>query len=153
MNAFELRIPPPMVVITAAIAMWFLAALPPFAQVFPVVRMVAVVGMAVAGVAFSLSGVMAFRRAKTTVNPLKPGSASSLVSGGVYKITRNPMYVGMLFLLLAWAAFLWSPWPLIGVLGFAAFIGRFQIAPEERALLTLFGAEFTAYKARVRRWL
>ena len=153
MSKLELAVPPPIVALVMAIAMWFLARLPPSAEALPVVRILAVVGVCAVGAAFILSGVLAFRRAKTTVNPLKPASTSALVSGGVYKVTRNPMYVGMLFMLLAWTAFLWSPWPLLGVVGFAAFIGRFQIQPEERVLSGLFGAEFAEYKARVRRWL
>jgi protein-S-isoprenylcysteine O-methyltransferase Ste14 len=115
--------------------------------------MLAVAALAAVGAAFALSGVVAFRRAKTTVDPLRPASTSTLVSSGVFKVTRNPMYVGMLFLLLAWAAYLWSAWSLLGVLGFAAFISRFQIQPEESVLSGLFGAEYAEYKARVRRWL
>ena len=133
--------------------MWFLSRLPASPEALPVVRLLLVVGLAAVGAAFSLSGVLAFRHAKTTVNPLKPESSSSLVTTGVYKITRNPMYAGMLFLLFAWAVFLWSVWSLLGPLGFAAYMGRFQIAPEERVLAGLFGAEYAEYKARVRRWL
>ncbi|MEI8326223.1 MAG: isoprenylcysteine carboxylmethyltransferase family protein [Betaproteobacteria bacterium] len=153
MHALELKVPPPLVALVMGIAMWFLSRLSPSPEVLPIARMLAVVCLAAVGTAFSLSGVVAFRRAKTTVNPLKPESASSLVSAGVYKITRNPMYAGMLLLLLAWAAFLWSAWSLLGLLGFAAYISRFQIVPEERVLCALFGAEFAEYKARVRRWL
>jgi protein-S-isoprenylcysteine O-methyltransferase Ste14 len=109
--------------------------------------------LALAGGVISLSGVIAFRRAKTTVNPLKPQNASSLVTTGVYGFTRNPMYVGLLFVLLGWAAFLFSPWALVGPLAFVLYIGRFQIAPEERALVALFGPAFITYAARVRRWL
>lgn len=153
MHALELKIPPPVVALATALAMWLLARLPPSLEAVPAARLVAIVGLAAVGAAFSLAGVVAFRRAKTTVNPLKPESASALVSAGVYQITRNPMYVGLLFLLLAWAAFLWSVWPWLGPLGFAAYIGRFQITPEERVLAGLFGAEYAQYKARVRRWL
>ena len=63
------------------------------------------------------------------------------------------MYVGLGVLLLAWAVFLWSAWALVGPLAFVAYISRFQISPEERVLAKLFGAEYAAYKARVRRWL
>ena len=153
MHAIELKVPPPIVALVLAIAMWFLSRLPASPEALPVVRLLLVVGLAAVGAAVSLSGVLAFRHAKTTVNPLKPESSSSLVTTGVYKITRNPMYVGMLFLLFAWAVFLWSVWSLLGPLGFAAYMGRFQIAPEERVLASLFGAEYAEYKARVRRWL
>jgi protein-S-isoprenylcysteine O-methyltransferase Ste14 len=153
MHALELKVPPPIVALVMAIAMWFLAYLPPSSEAPPIARLFLAAGLAAVGAGFSLSGVLAFRRARTTVNPLKPESASSLVIAGVYQATRNPMYVGMLFLLLAWAAFLWSAWSLLGALGFAAYIRRFQIAPEERVLAGLFGTEYTEYKARVRRWL
>ena len=153
MRALELKVPPPIVALVMAIAMWFLSRLPASSETLPVVRLLLAVGLAAVGAVISLSGVLAFRRAKTTVNPLKPESSSSLVIAGVYKLTRNPMYVGMLFLLLALAAFLWSVWSLLGPLGFVAYMGRFQIAPEERVLAGLFGTEYAEYKARVRRWL
>jgi len=153
MHAIELKVPPPIVALVMAIAMWFLSRLPASPEVLPIVRVLLVVGLAAIGAAFSLAGVLAFRHAKTTVSPLKPESSSSLVTASVYKVSRNPMYVGMLFLLLAWAVSLWSVWSLLGPLAFAAYMGRFQIALEERVLAGLFGAEYAEYKARVRRWL
>jgi protein-S-isoprenylcysteine O-methyltransferase Ste14 len=115
--------------------------------------MLAAATIALVGAAFTIAGIVSFRRAKTTVSPLKPESASSLVSSGVYTITRNPMYVGLLSLLVAWTVFLSSPLALVGPLAFFLYIGRFQIAPEERALSNLFGSEYANYRARVRRWL
>jgi protein-S-isoprenylcysteine O-methyltransferase Ste14 len=97
--------------------------------------------------------VLSFRRAKTTVNPLKPETSASLVSTGVYSFTRNPMYLGMALVLLAWAAYLASPWALAGPALFALYITRFQIIPEERVLARLFGTSFAEYRKRVRRWL
>ncbi len=84
---------------------------------------------------------------------MKPQSATSLVSSGVYRQTRNPMYVGLLLVVVAWAVLLSAPWTLLGPLCFVAYIGRYQIAPEERVLAGLFGSEYAAYQARVRRWL
>ncbi|MFQ3324666.1 MAG: protein-S-isoprenylcysteine O-methyltransferase Ste14 [Pseudomonadales bacterium] len=95
---------------------------------------------------------MSFRLAKTTVNPLKPESASSLVVSGVFKISRNPMYVGFALLLLAWCVYLLAPVLLMILLLFMAVITRFQIIPEERAMLKLFGEEFIDYQKAVRRW-
>lgn len=100
-----------------------------------------------------LAGVISFRRARTTVNPLKPETATALVTSGVYRYTRNPMYLGMLAILVAWAAFLASPAALLGPLGFWTYIQRFQIRPEEKMLTSLFGRAFTDYTSRVRRWL
>lgn len=154
MRALELKIPPPIVALLVAAAIWgvSLVSRQPI-DVFTLVRAVLATALALAGGAISLSGTVAFRRAKTTVNPMKPQSTSSLVTTGVYGFTRNPMYLGLLFVLVAWAAFLFSPWTLLGPLGFVFYMNRFQIEPEERALATLFGAAFTTYKTKVRRWL
>lgn len=73
--------------------------------------------------------------------------------GGVYRATRNPMYVGLALLLLAWTVYLGAPLALLGVAAFVAYITRFQIVPEERVLAQKFGPEFGAYRSRVRRWL
>ncbi|GEQ77703.1 hypothetical protein CTTA_4708 [Comamonas testosteroni] len=97
--------------------------------------------------------MVAFRRAKTTVNPVKANMASSLVIRGVYRYTRNPMYVGLLITLLAWAMFLANLLTALWAVVFVLYITRFQIIPEERVLTSLFGAEYGAYKGRVRRWV
>ena len=87
------------------------------------------------------------------MNPLKPDTSSSLVGSGVYKLTRNPMYLGFLMLLLAWAIYLSNAFALLFVPMFLVYMNRFQIEPEERALTSRFGQEFVAYTRRVRRWL
>ena len=117
------------------------------------VRLAAAIGLAFVGGAFDLAGIMAFRRAGTTVNPMKPHKTSAFVAHGVYRVTRNPMYVGLVLLLAAWAIFLSSPWTLVGPLAFVLYIGRFQIAPEERALLARFGDTYSEYMTQVGRWL
>jgi protein-S-isoprenylcysteine O-methyltransferase Ste14 len=152
MASLELKVPPPVVALLVALAMWGLARLAPLAGE-PSSRAVVALALAALGVAFSVSGAIAFRRAKTTKNPMKPQAASSLVVSGVYKLTRNPMYLGLSLVLLGWAVFLWSVWALLGLVVFITYISRFQIAPEERILTTLFGSEYSAYKAKVRRWL
>jgi protein-S-isoprenylcysteine O-methyltransferase Ste14 len=152
MASLELKVPPPVVALLVALAMWGLARLAPLAGE-PSSRAVVALALAALGVAFSVSGAIAFRRAKTTKNPMKPQAASSLVVSGVYKLTRNPMYLGLSLVLLGWAVSLWSAWALLGPVVFITYISRFQIAPEERILTTLFGSEYSAYKARVRRWL
>lgn len=153
MRTLELKVPPPAVALLVALAMWGVSRRSVALAAPELVRVTLSVALAVIGAAFDLSGLMAFRRAKTTVNPMKPQSTSSMVDSGVYRVTRNPMYVGLVFILCGWAVFLWSWWALLGPFAFAAYIGRFQIAPEEKALSSLFGAEYLAYKARVRRWL
>jgi protein-S-isoprenylcysteine O-methyltransferase Ste14 len=106
------------------------------------------IALALLGGIFTIAGVISFRQAKTTINPMKPELTSSLVSAGIYKVTRNPMYLGLLFLLTAWAAFLVSPGALIGSLAFFFYIDRFQIV-----LLGIFGNEYSDYQIRVHRWL
>jgi protein-S-isoprenylcysteine O-methyltransferase Ste14 len=118
-----------------------------------VVRACIALTIVLIGIAFILAGGISFRRAKTTVNPLKPETTSSLVSSGIYRVTRNPMYVGMFFALIGWVVFLASIWTLLGPMAFILYMNRFQIGPEEKVLATLFGAEFAAYKEKVRRWL
>jgi protein-S-isoprenylcysteine O-methyltransferase Ste14 len=93
-----------------------------------------------------------FRQAKTTVNPLKP-HASSLVTWGVYAISRNPMYLGGLIMLLGWAIFLSNALAFLFLPIYVLYLNRFQITPEERVLTSLFGQTYVAYQARARRWL
>lgn len=105
------------------------------------------------GVAIALAGVTSFRKASTTVNPLKPETATCLVTSGIFQYTRNPMYLGMAVVILGWAVLLSSWLSLLGVAAFMLFIERFQIKPEEAALIECFGEQFTQYKKNVRRWL
>jgi len=153
MNALDLKIPPPAVAISIALAMWGIAAASTRLDLPSDLRVVVAAALFLAGGGIALAGTIAFRRAKTTVNPMKPQATSSLVTGGIYRVTRNPMYLGLLFVLLAWAIFLASPWTLLGPVAFIAYMNRFQIAPEERVLSSLFGAAYSEYKSRIRRWL
>ena len=153
MQALELKIPPPAVAVLIAGAMWGISLVAPLLEAPMFIRVAAALAIALAGGGFSLAGVISFRRARTTVNPMKPETTSSLVCSGIYRVTRNPMYVGLLFVLVAWAVFLSSAWALLGSLAFVLYIDRFQIAPEEKVLLAMFGTSYSAYKSRVRRWL
>jgi protein-S-isoprenylcysteine O-methyltransferase Ste14 len=153
MRGLELKIPPPVVALVNALLMWLVSrATPALGFVFPA-RNVFAIGLAAIGVATAISGVITFRRARTTVNPLKPESASSLVNWGVYTLTRNPMYLGLLLVLTGWTIFLSNPLAFLFLPAFVLYINRFQIVPEERALTSLFGQDFAAYQSRVRRWL
>jgi protein-S-isoprenylcysteine O-methyltransferase Ste14 len=153
MQALELRIPPPAVAALVAGGMWGVSLLAPPLDVPAIIRVAAAAAIALAGAGFSLAGVISFRRAGTTANPMKPETASSLVCSGIYTHTRNPMYVGLLLVLVAWAIFLSSAWALLGPLALVLYLNRFQIAPEERVLSARFGADYAAYQSRVRRWL
>ena len=154
MPSLELKIPPPLVAVVIAGAMYAAAALlAPVWALPPNVRVFVALALAGLGAAFDLAGMLAFRKAKTTINPLTPQRSSAVVTHGVYRLTRNPMYVGLVLILLGLAVYLASPWALLGPLAFGAFITRFQIQPEERALTARFGTAYTDYCARVRRWL
>ncbi|MGD9904567.1 MAG: isoprenylcysteine carboxylmethyltransferase family protein [Vicinamibacterales bacterium] len=153
MPTLEHRIPPLVVVAVVAAAMWSVAGLGPRLGLAPGPTLWAAILLGTAGAAFVLLGVGAFRASHTTVNPLDPARASALVTGGVYRVTRNPMYLGMALLLTAFAVTLAAVLPLAGLAVFVAFITRFQIRPEERVLAARFGDEYATYAARVRRWL
>jgi protein-S-isoprenylcysteine O-methyltransferase Ste14 len=153
MRSLENKIPPPLVAVAFGAAMWGVSDYLPGIEAGEALRIIVAALVVLIGGFFCLAGVVSFRRAKTTVNPLKPEAASALVSSGIYKISRNPMYVGFALFLVAWAVYLSSLWALVGVIGFVWYIDRFQIQPEERALAALFAAEFERYKSSVRRWL
>lgn len=148
------RIPPPLVATLFGLLMWLASRyLPGTMELTIEWRTSLALVVLLAGVAICLAGVLSFRRARTTVNPLKPETASALVSSGVYKYTRNPMYLGFSIVLIAWSILLAWPPALLGVLGFVMYMNIFQIEPEERALASLFGEEFAQYCSQVRRWL
>ncbi|MDW8260874.1 MAG: isoprenylcysteine carboxylmethyltransferase family protein [Gammaproteobacteria bacterium] len=149
----ELKIPPPLVALALGVAMWFVAQLPPQPSLGLRWRVALAALPALAGFALAVAGVRAFRRAGTTVHPMKPQETTALVTSGVFRYTRNPMYLGVLLLLLAWSIALLSPWALVGPVGFLAYITRFQIVPEERELARKFGGDYDRYRAWVRRWL
>ena len=149
----ELMIPPPAVAALTGAAMWWISVATPLAQVPEGARIAVALAIASVGGIFVVGAGARFRRARTTFNPAKPQTASSLVTTGIYQYTRNPMYLALAFVLVAWAVFLSSPWALAGPVAFVWYISRFQIVPEERVLAGLFGTEYSAYQARVRRWL
>jgi protein-S-isoprenylcysteine O-methyltransferase Ste14 len=149
----EHRVPPPVVGLSIAVAMWLLRDVPPVFVVAAWLRESLALVLLAAGVAFDAAGLLAFLRRRTTINPLRPQNASALVTAGVYRFTRNPMYVGMALMLTAWAVHLSALWPFLGPVAFILYMNRFQIAPEERVLRQLFGEAWAAYAARVRRWL
>jgi len=152
-HALELRIPPPVVAALIAGAMWGISVVAPVIDVPGPVRTVVAAILALAGGVFVTGAMISFLRARTTVSPMKPEMTSSLVRSGVYRVSRNPMYVGLLFVLAGWAVYLASAWSLIGPVAFVLYMNRYQIAPEERALSALFGAEYADYASKVRRWL
>lgn len=153
MQWLELRIPPLLVWLVIACAMLGVTwAAPGLSFTLPGSIVIALALVALGG-ALAFAGVMAFRNQRTTVNPLDPGASSSVVSGGIYRVSRNPMYLGFLLALAGWAVYLSNAAAALLVPAFAAYMTQYQIKPEERALLAKFGARFEQYTSRVRRWL
>jgi len=135
-----------------AVFMWLLSRATPSLHFDVPWHNVLAVVLVSAGFITGISGVVTFRKAKTTVNPVKP-HASSLVTSGVYAISRNPMYLGGFTMLLGWTIFLSNPLAFLFLPLYVLYLNRFQIAPEERVLTSLFGETYVAYQARARRWL
>ncbi|HEX7115365.1 MAG TPA: isoprenylcysteine carboxylmethyltransferase family protein [Steroidobacter sp.] len=153
MSRLELKVPPVVVVLIAAALMWLLAkATPSVAFEMPARKAVVAVLVAL-GIAIIGAGIAAFRRAQTTVDPRTPEAASSIVRTGIYRWSRNPMYLGFLLILAGWGVALSNGLALLVLPLFVAYISRFQIVPEERALRQRFGADYEAYTASVRRWI
>lgn len=153
MRALELKIPPLAVGFLVGGVMWLAKRSAPALTVTVPGRQAVAILVAIAGAMIIGIGIVSFSRAKTTVNPMKPDSASSLVVSGIYGITRNPMYLGFFVMLIGWAIFLSNALAFVCLPLFILYMNRFQIEPEERALGSLFGEAFAAYRSRVRRWL
>ena len=151
--ARKVRIPPVALFAVVALLMWAVASWLPSWRIALPGRTVATVLLLLVAATIGIAGVRAFDRARTTVDPLRPERASALVTSGIYRRTRNPMYVALAIALLAWTIWLAHPLALPWVVAFVAWMNRYQIAPEERALRALFGAEYERYCSEVRRWL
>jgi protein-S-isoprenylcysteine O-methyltransferase Ste14 len=152
MRFLELRIPPLLLVALFAAAMAGVARLVPSATFIVPARLAVLISLIALGIAITAAGVVAFRKHETTVNPLAPDEASSLVSTGIYRVTRNPMYLGFLLILVGWCLYLGNGVAALMLPAFVVYMNRFQIGPEERALAEKFGPRFTEYAATVSRW-
>jgi protein-S-isoprenylcysteine O-methyltransferase Ste14 len=153
MTPRDLKVPPLLVAALTALAMLVLSRVAPgLAHDWPW-RLAGGLSLIVVGGAVALAGVVEFRRRRTTVNPMTPGAASTIVTSGVYRQSRNPMYLGFLFALAGLATYLSNAASVLMIAAYVAYMNRYQIEPEERALLEKFGPEYAAYMARVRRWL
>ena len=153
MRALESRIPPPLVMVFMGAAAWAWAHyLPTLSFRLPFHTIIATV-LAVAGLALNGLPKVAFGRAGTTVNPLRPAAATHLVTSGVYRYSRNPMYLGQAVMLFGWGVFLHNGVGFMAIPAFVLYISRFQIIPEERHLLARFGDEYTTFCQKSPRWL
>ena len=145
----ELKLPPPLVALICAVMIYFL---PNYIEPNWIYRTFAVICL-IFGLTVDLCGLWAFRQNKTTISPLAPNKTSTLTTHGIYRFTRNPMYLGLASLLSAWAFWLGNAFALLVVWGFVYYITRFQIEPEERILSVKFGESYRQYQQKVPRWL
>ncbi|MEI2261471.1 isoprenylcysteine carboxylmethyltransferase family protein [Stenotrophomonas indicatrix] len=151
MRLLETRVPPPLVMLLCGLLGLGLSRWLPAAEL-PTPWWAAVAVMA-AGLVMNLLPKLAFQRAGTTVNPMRPASSTALITRGVYRYTRNPMYLGQAAFLLGGMLYLQNLPALAVVPMFVLYITRFQIHPEERVLGERFGAQYKAFRQQVRRWL
>ena len=145
------KIPPPIVTATFGLIIYFSKSFFPVYS-FENSNMISVIFL-LFGLGIFSAAVQSFKKHKTTINPLSPDKASLLVNSGIFSYSRNPMYLGMLLILLSVSfKFNISGGLFISFL-FKIYITRFQIIPEEEAMVKLFGEEFIAYKNQTRRWI
>ena len=153
MKMLQLKIPPPVYAISIGILMWMLN------RYFPVFQFIDSpwnrLGIAIILIAgsFDLWSLLLFFKKHTTANPMKPQNTSGIVTSGLYKISRNPMYLGLLAILTGYAVWLGSLTPFLLLPVFYWIITEMQIKPEEKMLQEKFGSEYMNYKEKVRRWL
>ena len=153
MKFLELKIPPVAQVLATGAAMYGVSkTLPMLQTVIPGAKWLAG-GLTLTGIGIGIVGVNEFKKAQTTVNPHKPNNATNLVTGSIYQYTRNPMYLGLTLVLLAWALYLAHLLAFFVILIFVLYMTRFQIIPEERVMQQKFGKAYQAYLKKVRRWI
>jgi len=149
----ELKIPPALVMAFFGGAMWaFDTYLFSGFDVIPVSYWISRFFLLMA-VILGVLGLIQFYWNSTSIDPHKPEKAGNLVTGGIYRLSRNPMYVALLFLLIGFGFRLQNLPSLLLVPLFIWYMNRFQIKPEEEVLMEKFGEEYRKYTSRVRRWL
>ena len=153
MSWLDNRVPPPVLTLISGALIWALSrAMAPFPASMAW-RLLLGAPFIAAGALLDAVSFLHFRRARTTINPLKPSATTALVATGIYRRTRNPMYVGLVAILVGWSLLVGAPLGLSVVVVFAAYLTRFQIEPEERALRTKLGKSFEDYMRGTPRWL
>ncbi len=152
-NKLELKIPPDIVFAICMGILWGFSILFPLFKFTFFLRIPLIILFLVAGIMLVFIAGFKFSQSKTSVNPIQPEKASALVTTGIYHFTRNPMYLGMAFILMAQAFLVANYSAFFGVVLFVVYITRFQIKPEEQILEEKFGSNYLLYKQKVRRWL
>ena len=145
------KIPPPIIAILFAVLIFYFS--DSFAYVDLPFKIYFSLFFVLLGFFITFSSARNFKKKETTVNPIKPEEASQLVTDGFFKITRNPMYLGMLLFLLGLSIYNGLIVGLVFLPLFVGYITFFQIIPEERAMIKIFGEDYKAYMKKVRRWI
>jgi protein-S-isoprenylcysteine O-methyltransferase Ste14 len=145
------KIIPPVWLLITLVVMTGLHFILPIKRIIPAPWSYLGAGLIVLGIAMAASGSVLFKRAGTPVIPFEPSTA--LVTNGLYRFTRNPMYLGLVVSLIGAAVLFGTLSPFIPIPIFIWIIRTQFIRAEERFLEEIFGAEYLAYKSRVRRWL
>ena len=145
------KIPPPIIALMC-IAINYLSThfINPFK--FPNIEIIGVF-ILLAGLVTAFLGYLLFKKYKTTVNPINPEETTSLVTTGIFSITRNPMYLGLFFVICSTVLFFSSWFGIIILIFFVWYINKFQIIPEEETMKKKFGNKYNEYKKNVRRWI
>ena len=145
------KIPPPIIAILFAVLIFYFS--DSFAYVDLPFKIYISLFFVLLGFFITFSSARNFKKKETTVNPIKPEEASQLVTDGFFKITRNPMYLGMLLFLLGLSIYNGLIVGLVFLPLFVGYITFFQIIPEESAMIEIFGEDYKAYMKKVRRWI
>ena len=153
MSRLELKVAPDVVWVLVVGLMWLASVRTPRLDLPYWLRAGTAAILTVMGVWMMVSARMSLEQANTTWHPMTPTKSTAVVTSGVYGFSRNPMYLGMLLVMLGWAVVLASPVALVLSAILVVYIDRFQIGPEERALTVILGQEYVDYRAQVRRWI
>ncbi len=153
MKNLELKIPPVVLVAVVAAGMWAVSRIAMNSHfTFSYMKWWSA-GMVLLGICSAITGVLQFRMAGTTVDPRVPGQSSNLVVSGVYRYSRNPMYLGFFLALCGWCLFLGNVVSALFLPAFIIYMNRYQIIPEERFMQEKFAKSYRQYKTQVRRWI
>lgn len=153
MNRIELKVPPLAVFFITCVLMWVVAKINSFASFDHPYQFTTILILFNLGLLLGVGALVSFFRKKTTIDPLAPTKASKLIDSGFYQLSRNPMYLALLFETIAWASYLSNILGFIMILIFPLYMNKFQIIPEEKALTDIFGDDYRQYQVKVRRWL
>ena len=145
------KIPPPLVVLILVISTFFSSKKIDIIQI-PFQNLISIFILSI-GILILLNPVLKFKKSKTTINPIKFKKVNKLVTSGIYKYSRNPMYLGLLMIVVSSSIFYLNIYSILTPLFFYLWINRFQIKREEVFLTEKFGEDYLSYKKKTRRWI